>query len=122
MVKKLNPKELGSYREQLVKLRGILTGDIKHLQQEAFGADGERPSTEGEAEGGSDSYAQEFSLELLERDENALREIDDALARIADGSYGLCEVCAEPISKERLKFLPHSRNCVNCQRSMERNR
>lgn len=121
MVKKLSAKELSSYRNQLVNLRGVLTGDIRHLQQEAFGVDGERPSTEGEAEGGSDSYAQEFSLELLQRDENSLREIDDALARINDGSYGMCEVCSEPISKERLKFLPHSRNCVNCQRSMERN-
>ncbi len=68
---------------------------------------------------GSDSFAQEFSLELLERDENTLAEIMEALERIKGGNFGRCESCQKWIRKERLRAVPHARNCIDCQRTME---
>jgi RNA polymerase-binding transcription factor DksA len=71
---------------------------------------------------GSESFAQEFSLELLQRDEATLTEIDEALERVRIGTFGLCEGCAEPIPKARLNAVPHARFCVDCQRRNERRR
>jgi RNA polymerase-binding transcription factor DksA len=54
--------------------------------------------------------------------EAALRDIDAALERIADGSYGICERCTEPIVPERLEILPTSRLCTPCQQLVESER
>ena len=117
MAKKLNPKELEDYEARLRALLAMLTGDIDKLEQEALG---ERAAPqESSAEGGADSYYQEFSLELLERDESTVREVLLALDRIKSGTFGLCETCNNAILKERLKLVPHARNCIECQRKEE---
>lgn len=115
--KQLTPKELEDYENRLKHLLGALTGDIDKLEQEALGD--RTASLEASADGGTDSYFQEFSLELLERDESTVREVLQALERIRAGAYGLCESCGNSILKERLKLVPHARNCIECQRKEE---
>src|SRR5581483_7030276 len=64
---------------------------------------------------------EQLERELLEdldaRGREALQEIDDALARIDDGSYGRCARCGGTILAARLEVIPHARNCVPCERS-----
>ncbi|MFF0779373.1 TraR/DksA family transcriptional regulator [Streptomyces sp. NPDC003720] len=48
--------------------------------------------------------------------ERVLKEIDDAFARVAAGTYGTCENCAKPVPVERLEILPYTRYCVTCRR------
>jgi len=115
--KQLSPKELEDYEARLKHLLGALSGDIDKLEQEALGD--RTSSLEASADGGTDSYFQEFSLELLERDESTVREVVAALERIRSGSYGACEGCSNAIPKERLKLVPHARNCIECQRKEE---
>ena len=116
--KQFSPKELEDYEARLKLLLGALTGDIDKLEQEALGD--RTSSLEASAEGGTDSYFQEFSLELLERDESTVREVIQALERIRGGAYGMCEICGNAILKERLRLVPHARNCIECQRKEER--
>jgi DnaK suppressor protein len=52
----------------------------------------------------------------------ALEEIAFALARIDDGSYGLCTTCGVPIGAERLQAMPHTRHCVSCRQLRDRRR
>lgn len=122
MPKKLNPKDLESYKELLLQLRKEMSGDISSLEADAFSTDGDRLSVDNPADIGSESFAQEFSLELLQRDEATLVEIDEALERMKLGTFGLCEGCEEPIPKVRLQAVPHARFCVDCQRKNERRR
>jgi len=56
---------------------------------------------------------------LTDRDRDKLQAIDDALARIDDGSYGVCESCESDIAEGRLEALPFARYCINCQRAAE---
>lgn len=112
--KKLTDKDLEQFKAQLQQMLSVLSGDIDKLQVEALGSEhGPRASEEGEG------YFQEFSLELLERDENTQAEIMEALDRIGDGRFGLCETCEAWIRKERLKAMPYARNCIECQRREE---
>jgi DnaK suppressor protein len=119
-MKRLTPKELEEYEERLKSTLAVLTGDIDRLEQEALGERG--APQEVSAEGGTDSYSQEFSLELLERDESTVREVLSALDRIQQGTFGQCEACGQAILKERLKMVPHARNCIECQRKEEQGR
>lgn len=111
--------DLKRYREMLLVLRRELAGDISHLEADAFLNDGERPSADNPADIGSDSFAQEFSLELLQRDGEALDQVEEALQRLDAGTFGRCEGCNEWIVKARLETLPFARNCIECQRAEE---
>lgn len=110
--KKPTPQDLTLFESQLRMMLGVLTGDIDSLQGEALA------STEDSDEG--ESYFQEFSLELLQRDESTVAEVLDALDRIREGEFGKCEMCDGWILKERLKAMPHARHCIECQREFEK--
>jgi DnaK suppressor protein len=68
----------------------------------------------------SDARDREISTILTDRDRNKLVAIDEALERIDDGSYGVCEECGADIAEGRLAALPFTRLCVTCQSEMER--
>ncbi len=61
----------------------------------------------------------ELSYMLGDRERKKVREIDNALIKIKEGTYGVCDECGEPISKKRLKVIPYSNLCINCQSRAE---
>ncbi len=62
-----------------------------------------------------DSYAKEFLLSLSNMERRELHLIEEALARIEDGGYGLCQECGTEISHKRLRVVPWARHCIECQ-------
>jgi len=68
---------------------------------------------------GTDNYEQEFALGLMDSERKLLHEIDDALQRIEQGTYGICEGTGKPIPKARLKAQPWARYCVEYARILE---
>ncbi|MGC8873424.1 MAG: TraR/DksA family transcriptional regulator [Chloroflexia bacterium] len=72
------------------------------------------------AEGASSTFDQERNLALLGNLRRTLEQVEAALRRLSAGTYGLCEVCGEPIDRARLEALPYAAQCVNCQRRLER--
>ncbi len=68
----------------------------------------------------SEENERELSTMLSEREQLKVAQIDDALRRIASLKYGLCEICELGISAERLKAMPFSRLCCDCQQELER--
>ncbi len=117
--------DMNGYQSTLLALRSRLKGDVSHLADEALRAAG------GEASGslsnaplhmadlGTDNFEQEFTLSLLQNQEQVLEEIDHALDRINQGTYGLCEECHSPIPKARLQAVPYTRHCVECARKLQ---
>ncbi|MDI9431824.1 MAG: TraR/DksA C4-type zinc finger protein [Planctomycetota bacterium] len=71
---------------------------------------------------GTDNYEQEFALGLMDSERKILHEIDDALNRIAEGTYGICEGTGKPIPKARLEAQPWARYCVDYARMVEEGR
>lgn len=118
----LKPKELEVFRNLLLAKRRELLGDVHAMEEEAL------RSTTGSnlsnlpihmADMGSDNYEQEFTLGLVAKDRQLLREIDIALAKIRDGTYGICEGTGKPISKARLEAKPWARYSIEYTRQME---
>jgi len=73
-----------------------------------------------EADVGTETFEREKDLSILEEVEAELAEIDHAMERIADGSYGLCEACGKAIAEERLDAMPAARLCLEDQAAAER--
>jgi len=117
--------QMDAYRAKLLALGKRLRSDVSHLEGEAF------RNTGGEASGslssvpihpadlGTDNFEEELTLDLLENQDQMLEEIDAALARLDQGTFGRCEECQKPIAKERLDALPYTRLCVDCARKSE---
>ena len=68
----------------------------------------------------TDNYDREFSLGLASGERKSLYELEDALKRIEEGTFGSCDQCKSPIAKLRLKALPSARLCVKCQERLEK--
>ena len=68
-----------------------------------------------------DERDRQFTILLCDRDRETLSQIDDALERLEDGEYGLCEECGDKISKGRLNVRPFARYCVTCKSKLEKN-
>ena len=68
---------------------------------------------------GTDNFEQEMSMTLLENNRQLLDEIDAALKRIGDGTFGKCEACGKDIAPGRLQALPYARYCIDCSRRLQ---
>jgi DnaK suppressor protein len=93
-------------------LRKALAGelaDLRHSQAE----------TGDSADVAFDSGSDEIATQLVELEARELSQIERALARIKQGSYGVCEACQKKIPVARLNALPYSTTCIECQREME---
>lgn len=75
-----------------------------------------------QADAGTDTFDRDFALSLVSNEQDALNEIEEAIMRIKDGSYGVCEVTGEPINKERLAAVPFARFSVEGQAEYEKNK
>jgi DnaK suppressor protein len=111
--------------EHLDKARHVLTDMRRHVVQTVRAEILE--SAEDTSDGVTDVYdaaaddrERELRLLLTHRDSNKLAAIDDALARIRAGTYGVCDACEEDIGDGRLALLPFTRLCVTCQAASER--
>jgi DnaK suppressor protein len=114
---------------ELEKLRAILSEKLDELLSNVFYMENDALREERSdlsrmpihmADLGTDSYEQELTLELMDSERNLIAEIDDALNRIEDGTYGICEAGGEPIPKRRLEAIPWARLCVACRGLMEK--
>ena len=74
------------------------------------------------ADAGTDTFDRDFALSMVASEQEALSEIDAAIKRIRDGTYGVCEITGKPIAKERLLAVPFTRYSAEAQKEIERNR
>lgn len=114
------------FKDMLLEERQRVADAIEYLHEETPG------SLEDETEeivGSSDNHLAETASATLDREidytlegnaEQVLASIDGALARIEDGTYGICETCGQPISEERLEAIPYATQCIDCKRKGER--
>ena len=123
----LTAKELRGFRDLLLRKRTELVGNLQGLADEALHGDGHARGDRSAmpihmADLGSDNWEQEFTLGLLESEQELVREIDDALSRIADKTYGVCAATHGPISMARLRAKPWAKYCIEYARAREEGR
>ena len=92
-------------------------GELKESIQEG---PGENSYAFHLADVGSDSNEREKSFMVASIEGNILAELDEALGRIEDGSYGICAICNEPIHPKRLEAIPYAKLCLECKANEEK--
>jgi DnaK suppressor protein len=121
----LKTDELELFRETLQGLRARLRGDLDQMTDEALRRDNNGGTGNLSnvplhmADLGTDNYDQEFTLGLIENEQSTLELVNEALRRMAEGTFGLCAECSEPISKPRLQAIPYAKHCIQCARKLE---
>lgn len=114
---------LKKQKQRLIELRDAILNSIEGVSQESLRqrAEGSEASAFGmhQADAGSDAYDRDFALSLLSQEQDALYEINEALKRIENGTYGICEMSGKKIPEIRLEALPFTRYTVECQSRIE---
>ncbi|HWA09376.1 MAG TPA: TraR/DksA C4-type zinc finger protein [Opitutaceae bacterium] len=121
------PEKFKRYYKLLVDLRKHLTAGIELHSEETLKRSSKDDSGDLSAYGqhmadaGTDTFDRDFALSLVSSEQEALSEIDAAIKRVHDGTYGICEITQKPIAKERLLAVPFTRYSAGAQKELERN-
>lgn len=121
-------QELAIFRVQLVQQLELVHGNLRalsadNLKRSPVDANGDISTHSTHmADHGTDNFDRELALNLASGRQESLYDIEDAIRRIDEGTYGVCESCGGPIEHPRLKALPFAKKCVACQNASERGR
>lgn len=116
--KALSKKELKKFQEMLVEKRKVVVERAKQMLSEGMVLDAN--DLPDEMDLASSEYIQSFEFRLRGREKSLLSKLDLALKKIDDGTFGICEVCDEPIGKKRLEARPETSLCIKCKEDQER--
>ena len=117
---KMTNAELTLYRERLLALREELLGDMTQMEDNTLKDHCKTTSIPTDMEElASEDADQELTASLLGCDKVTLDQIEAAIGRIEDGSYGRCEQCGEQIPKTRLDAIPYAAECERCASQQE---
>lgn len=122
----LTEQEVEHYKQLLLDKMREIVGDVNSIEDEALkksrlDASGDLSSMPIHmADIGTDNYEQEFSLNLLDSERKMLRDVIEALQKIDEGTYGICEVTGRGISKDRLEARPWARFCIEYAKLVEK--
>jgi DnaK suppressor protein len=122
----LTASDLKHFKQMLINkrieiLRNVIEIEDEALKKSHLDATGDLSSMPIHmADLGSDNFEQEFALGLMDSERKMLREIDYALERIDQGTYGICTATGKPIAKARLEAQPWARYCIEYARKLEK--
>jgi len=123
---RLSPSQLQQFKDLLLAKRAELLSDVRMLTKDALGKS--RKDSSGDlssmpihmADIGSDNWEQDFTLGLIANERQLVREIDSALQRIDDRTYGICLATHKPITVARLRAKPWAKYCIEYAQQLER--
>jgi DnaK suppressor protein len=117
-VPKRNKRELEKYRRLLEQKKAELSTELAKARSAEEETNEE--ATQDIADKAVSSYTREFLYSLTDGERTVLRRIDEALARIDEGTYGSCMNCGASLSEKRLNAVPWAPHCVDCQELAEK--
>ena len=120
----MSKQQLKEFRDLLMQERTRCVGEIRSIAQNASKnpreASGDLSAyTVHMADMSADTYERELAMNIASSEQEVLYQIDDALKRIDEGTYGVCLQCSKPIVMSRLRAEPYTSMCIECQRSKE---
>ena len=115
----LSKADLEHFRRLLLTRRRRILATVTDMEEEALKSTGQDFSVDHMADHGSDNFEQDLTLSLVESERTELYEIERALGRIDDGTYGICQGTGTAIPRARLEAIPYARYSVEYQRRVE---
>jgi DnaK suppressor protein len=116
----LSKKDLEKYRENLEIMKKDISKSISGAVKEVKTPDENGGYSQHQADHGTDDFERSVNLELTNKEFEILRQIDKALVRIQENTYGTCEVSGKDIPKKRLDVIPYATMTVESQEMVEK--
>jgi len=119
------PEKFKRYYKLLIELRNHVTGQVDQHSEETLKRSAKEDSGDLSSygtDGGTDSFDRDFALSLVANEQEALAEVEAAIQRIKNGTYGVCEHTQQPINKERLLAVPFTRYTAPAMKEIEKTR
>ena len=115
-MKMITESDRDLFRSRLQTEKKHLLAQLKQLEADITTAEQNREGSlfGKREEGASEAQELEKRLSLEERDRERLAEIERALGKIKNGTYGVCDICGQPIDRARLEALPQANSCLKC--------
>jgi len=121
----LSNQKLKTFKKFLIARKQFLLETLSQMEEESLTKS--RREASGDlsnvplhiADMGSDTFEQDFAIGLMESEGEEVHEIDNALERIENKTYGLCELCNKPIPEKRLRAIPYAHLCIKCKEKEE---
>jgi DnaK suppressor protein len=116
----LKKSELNKFKEKLLEMRAQLTHTLKGTTDEVKTPDEATGYSQHQADQGTDDFERTISLELSNTEYGLIRQIDRALEKIEEGTYGICDITEEDIPIKRLEAIPYATMTVKAQEKFEK--
>lgn len=116
----LKPKEIEHFKEELLKLKSQLSRVVQGVTEDVKSQEESKGYSQHQADEGTDDFGRTISLELSNKEFEVIKQIDHALAKIENGTYGICDITGKEIPKKRLDAIPYASMTVEAQELLEK--
>ena len=116
----LKKSEIEKYKQRLFELKGQLTNNVRTISEDVKSNEDSKGYSQHQADEGTDDFVQNISIEISSRESVILKQVDRALEKIEDGTYGLCDLTEKEIPVKRLDAVPYATMTVDAQDKLEK--
>ena len=116
----ISKQDLDKFKRRLIEMRQQITELLEGKTAEVKEPDEPRGYSQHQADEGTDDFGKTISLEVTNKEFVILKQIDRALIKIEEGTYGICDVTGEEIPRARLDAIPYATMTVKAQEKTER--
>ena len=116
----LSNKEIEEFKKQLIELRRQHNSALLGTSSDVKSPDEAKGASQHAADGGTDDFGRTISIEVTAKELSVLKQIDRALEKIEDGTYGTCDITGDDIPKKRLEAIPYATMTRDAQEKFEK--
>ncbi len=116
----LQKSEIAKFKKRLEELRAQLMRTVQGAKEAVTQPDEAKGYSQHSADEGTDDFVKNINLELTNKEFNVIRQIDRALEKIEEGTYGMCDITNEEIPLKRLEAIPYATMTVKAQERLEK--
>jgi DnaK suppressor protein len=116
----LKKHEIAQFKKKLEELRTQITLAVEGTKKEVTAPDESKGYSQHSADEGTDDFVKQINLEVTNKEFGLLRQIDRALEKIEEGTYGVCDISGEEIPSKRLEAVPYATMTVKAQEKFEK--
>lgn len=116
----LNNEQIQQFKQRLIEMKSQVTRAIEGSKREVTAPDEAKGYSQHSADEGTDDFVKQINLEVTNKEFGLLRQIDRALEKIDENTYGLCDITEEEIPVKRLEAIPYATMTVKAQEKFEK--
>lgn len=116
----LKKSDIEKFKKRLLEMRAQYTNLVRHVSEEVKSTDESKGYSQHQADEGTDDFDRSISLQVSGEEFKILRQIDRALEKIEENTYGICDITNEEISLARLEAIPYATMTVKAQEMLEK--